>query len=170
VNWGVKQEHSFYEKWEDGNQKKSYLYIDDCINALTIGIDQINSGLEIFNLGWDDQVDTNNIAQIIIDELGLHPEIKNSCESKDGRGWISDIKNMLLFKDILKKIGWRINYWSKDTVSLTVMNMIDHDYDIARPHRSAILIKSTTREKVHSNKILYFYIIIDIINHFTAYI
>ena len=46
-----KSEGKYLEILGDGNQKKSYLYIDDCINALTIGIDQINSGLEIFNLG-----------------------------------------------------------------------------------------------------------------------
>jgi len=34
---------------------------------------------------------------------------------------------MLLSTDKLKKIGWRINYSSKDTVALTVKNMI-HQY------------------------------------------
>jgi len=36
---------------------------------------------------------------------------------------------MLLSTDKLKKIGWKINYSSKDTVSLTVKNIIDHGYD-----------------------------------------
>lgn len=114
----------------DGNQNKSYLYIDDCINALTIGLHQFDSRLEIFNVGSDDQVDTNTIAQIIIDELGLNPKIKYLSESNDGRGWIGDVKNMLLSTDKLKQIGWRINYSSKDTVSRTVKNMIHHERDI----------------------------------------
>jgi UDP-glucose 4-epimerase len=112
----------------DGNQNKSYLYIDDCINALTIGLHQFDSGLEIFNVGSDDQVDTNTIAQIIIDELGFQPEITYSSQLKDGRGWIGDVKNMLLSTDKLKKIGWRINYSSKDTVSLTIKKIVDNDY------------------------------------------
>ena len=112
----------------DGKQKKSYLYIDDCINALMLGLNEFGSRLEIFNVGSDDQVDTNTIAQIIIDELGLHPEIKHSLDLKDGRGWIGDIKNMLLSTDKLKKIGWKINYSSKETVSVTVKNIIDGYY------------------------------------------
>jgi UDP-glucose 4-epimerase len=113
----------------NGKQKKSYLYIDDCIKALMLGLKEFRSRLEIFNVGSDDQVDTNTIAQIIIDELGLHPEISYSSDSKDGRGWIGDIQTMLLSTDKLKKIGWKINYSSKDTVSLTVKNIIDHGYD-----------------------------------------
>lgn len=114
----------------DGNQNKSYLYIDDCINALIFALNQFDSGLEIFNVGSDDQVDTNTIAKIIIDELGLSPKIKYSSESNDGRGWIGDVKNMLLSTDKLKKIGWKINYSSKDTVSLTVKNIIHHERDM----------------------------------------
>jgi len=112
----------------DGTQNKSYLHIDDCINALILGLNEFQSPLEIFNVGSDDQVDTNTIAQIIITELGLHPEIFHSSKSKDGRGWIGDIKNMLLSTDKLKKIGWKINYSSKDSVSLTVRNIIDNEY------------------------------------------
>ena len=124
----LKQSQGKYlEVLGDGNQKKSYLYIDDCINALAIGLHKFNSGLEIFNVGSDDQVDTNTIAQIIIDELGLDPEIIHLSEVKDGRGWVGDIKNMLLSTDKLKKTGWQINHSSKDTVSLTVKKIVERN-------------------------------------------
>ena len=111
----------------DGNQRKSYLYIDDCINALAVGLYQFNSGLEIFNVGSDDQVDTDTIAQIIITELGAHPQITYASGLKGGRGWIGDIKNMLLSTDKLKKTGWQINHSSKDTVSLTVKKIVERN-------------------------------------------
>ena len=110
----------------DGNQKKSYLYIDDCINALCIGLRKFSSGLEIFNVGSDDQIDTNTIAQIIIDELRLHPEISHSCESNNGRGWTGDVKYMLLSTERLKKIGWKNNHSSEEAVRLTAKNFINH--------------------------------------------
>ena len=112
----------------DGTQNKSYLYIEDCINALNFGLQHFKSGFEIFNVGSDDQVDTNTIARIIIDELRLQPEIRYSCESNDGRGWKGDIKNMLLSTKKLKNIGWRINYSSKETVLYTVRNIIGNDH------------------------------------------
>lgn len=111
----------------DGTQKKSYLYIDDCIEALVIGLGQFDSALEIFNVGSDDQIDTNSIARIIIAELGLQTELRYpSSQQNDGRGWVGDIKNMLLSTDRLKKIGWRINHSSEDSVALTIKKMIDY--------------------------------------------
>jgi UDP-glucose 4-epimerase len=109
----------------DGKQKKSYLYIDDCIDALMFGLNEYPSNLEIFNVGSDEQVDTNTIAQIIIDKLRVHPEITHAFDLRDGKGWIGDVKEMLLSTDKLKSIGWKINYSSKETVSLTVKKIID---------------------------------------------
>jgi len=113
----------------DGTQKKSYLYIDDCIDALVnFGLRRFTSRTEIFNVGSDDQIDTNSIAQIIIGELGLQTEIRYAAKQNDGRGWIGDIKNMLLSTDKLKKIGWKINYSSKESVYLTTRQIIDNNY------------------------------------------
>jgi UDP-glucose 4-epimerase len=111
----------------DGKQRKSYLYIDDCISALLLGLNEFGRRLEIFNVGSDDQIDTDTIAQIIITELGIHPEILHLFDTKDGRGWAGDIKDMLLSTDKLKKIGWKINHSSKETVFLTVKNIIQSD-------------------------------------------
>jgi UDP-glucose 4-epimerase len=122
----LKQSNGKYlEILGDGTQRKSYLYIDDCINALDdTGFKRFDSGTEIFNVGSDDQIDTNSIAQIIIAQLGLLTEIRYATEINDGRGWIGDVKNMLLSTEKLKKIGWRINHSSKDSVSLTIEKII----------------------------------------------
>lgn len=120
---------SYLEILGNGTQKKSYIYVDDCVNTLvTIGLRRFQSGLEIFNVGSDDQIDTNSIAQIIIAEMGLQTEIRYACQHNDGRGWIGDVKNMLLSTEKLKKIGWKINYCSKESVSLTAKKMIDNKY------------------------------------------
>jgi UDP-glucose 4-epimerase len=121
-------EDKYLEILGDGTQRKSYLYIDDCIDALVIGLDELGSGIEIFNVGSDDQVDTNTIARIILAELGSERKIKYTSDRTDGRGWVGDIKNMLLATDKIKKRGWIINYSSKDSVSLTVRNIIDNEY------------------------------------------
>jgi UDP-glucose 4-epimerase len=124
----LKQSHGKYlEILGDGKQKKSYLYIDDCINAIALGLNQLNSGLQIFNVGTDDQVDTNTIARIIISELGLNTQIKYTSDQKDGRGWVGDVKDMLLSTDRLKRLGWKNTHSSKDSVHVTVMKIGDND-------------------------------------------
>jgi len=122
-----KRDNKHLEILGDGTQKKSYLYIDDCIDALVLGLYELASSIKIFNVGSEDQIDTNTIARIILDELGLNREIKYVTKEKDGRGWLGDIKNMLLSTDKIKKIGWKINYSSKESVSLTVKKIIEQD-------------------------------------------
>ena len=122
-----KPDNKYLEVLGDGTQKKSYLYIDDCIDALVLGLNEIASGTKIFNVGSEDQVDTNTIARIILDELGLNREIKYVTKEKDGRGWLGDIKNMLLSTEKIKKIGWKINYSSKESVSRTVKKIVERE-------------------------------------------
>jgi UDP-glucose 4-epimerase len=113
----------------DGRQKKSYLYIDDCINALTdFGIRQSGSKLEILNVGSDDQIDINSIARIIISELGYQTELRYLSQYEGGRGWIGDIMDMLLSTEKLKKMGWKLAHSSKDSVYLTVMKIISSNH------------------------------------------
>ena len=124
----LKQSHGKYlEILGDGKQKKSYLYIDDCIDALVLGLGELISGIEVFNVGSDDQVDTNTIASIILNELGLEREIKYTMRQADGRGWLGDIRNMQLSTDKIKKIRWKINYSSRESVYLTVKKIIEQD-------------------------------------------
>jgi len=55
----------------------------------------------------------------------VNPEIIYSSEL-DGRGWIGDIKNMLLSTEKLKKTGWKIHYSSKDAIIHTVKSIIEN--------------------------------------------
>ena len=40
----------------DGTQRKSYLYVDDCINAMILGLHKANKQVEVFNVGSEDQI------------------------------------------------------------------------------------------------------------------
>jgi UDP-glucose 4-epimerase len=111
----------FLEILGDGTQNKSYLYIDDSIDALILGLRQFNSQFEIFNVGSEDQINVKSIAKIITDQAGLKDtEIRFLMKEKDGRGWRGDVKNMLLSTEKLKKHGWKIRHSSFESVFMTV--------------------------------------------------
>jgi UDP-glucose 4-epimerase len=110
----------------DGTQNKSYLYIDDSVDALIMGLQQFDSQFEIFNVGSDDQISVNSIAKIIIDQAGFKDtRIRFDIKEKDGRGWRGDIKNMLLSVDKLKEYGWKIRHSSSESVSITVREILE---------------------------------------------
>ena len=101
----------------DGTQTKSYLHINDCIKAMLTGLEKSHKRVEVFNVGSEDQVDVKTIAEIVIKEMGLkHVKLTFTGGVNGGRGWIGDVKNMLLSISKLKSSGWRPNLNSKQAI------------------------------------------------------
>jgi len=109
----------------DGAQSKSYLYVDDCVEALLLSLERSLGHFEIFNVGSEDQVDVLTIARIVAEEMGLaNVKFRLTGGVNGGRGWIGDVKNMLLDISKLKKVGWKPRYNSLEAVKLTVKSIL----------------------------------------------
>jgi len=107
----------------DGTQKKSYLYIDDCIDAMLFGSDRMKEKVEIYNIGSEDWTDVRTIADIVSSEMGLRPEYKFTG-GLDGRGWKGDVKFMRLDISKLKERGWNPRHTSNDAIRMTARWLI----------------------------------------------
>jgi len=105
----------------DGTQNKSYLYIDDCINAIKTAHSTLKDQVEIYNVGSEDQIPVTKIANIVAEEMGLH-NVKFRCTGgvDGGRGWKGDVKNMLLDTAKLKSEGWKPRHNSAEAIRQTV--------------------------------------------------
>ncbi len=109
----------------DGTQAKSYLYVDDCVEAILFGFMKSSHRVEAFNLGSEDQINVNSIAQIVVEEMGLKNVTFRYTGGVDGgRGWKGDVKHMLLAVDRLKTLGWRPKLNSVEAVTKTVKGML----------------------------------------------
>ena len=125
----------------DGKQNKSYLYIDDCINAL-IHVATIERTFEIFNAGSNDRINVLDIANIVINELSLDNVMLRFTGGIDGRGWKGDVKEMLLDSSKLEASGWKAKYNSREAVTLTARG-IDKQITKAEGYK----IKTINRQK-----------------------
>jgi UDP-glucose 4-epimerase len=93
----------------DGSQRKSYLYVQDCISAMLHVIGQgtalkAKHNVEIFNLGTPEYVQVNNSVGYICGALSLKPQLEYTGGA---RGWVGD--NPFIFLDT-KKVqgtGWK---------------------------------------------------------------
>ncbi|MHA1428498.1 MAG: NAD-dependent epimerase/dehydratase family protein [Candidatus Helarchaeota archaeon] len=101
----LKQNPKELEILGDGKQTKSYLYISDCINASFTATNYIKNGYDAFNIGSDAWTTVNEIARIIVDEMGLK-DVKFSYTGGQA-GWKGDVFKMLLSIEKIKKIGWQ---------------------------------------------------------------
>ena len=67
------------EVWGDGEQTRSFLYIDDCIKGT---MDVFNGNYtDVFNIGSEEQVSINNLVDII--ENIANYKVKKKCYEKD---------------------------------------------------------------------------------------
>jgi UDP-glucose 4-epimerase len=92
----------------DGTQRKSYLYVQDCIDAIMHVVrlreePGVKSGTSIYNLGTDEFVQVSDSIGFICEALDLKPELRFSG---GGRGWIGD--NPFIFLDTrrIRSTGW----------------------------------------------------------------
>jgi len=95
-------EGSEIEVWGDGQQTRSFLYIDECIEGV---IRLMRSDFEgPVNIGSEERVTVNELAQYAIDISGKNLTIKNIAGPTGVRGRNSDNKL------IQEKLGWSPNY------------------------------------------------------------
>jgi len=92
----------------DGRQTKSYLLVEECVEAFLVGLEKTSDRFEIFNVGSEDGVDVTTIARIVTESMGLKDvSLRYRMEVEGGRGWVGDVKVMLLDISKLKRLGWK---------------------------------------------------------------
>ena len=101
----------------NGKQKKSYLYIQDCLDAIEIAMSKSHEKVNIFNLGVNDYCEVNDSIGWICSELNVNPKLEYSGGD---RGWIGDNPFIFLKTDKISQLGWSPKYNIKEGVLKTV--------------------------------------------------
>jgi len=107
----------------DGTQAKSYLHVSDCVEAILRSVNS-SEGIAIYNVGSEDQVDVTAVARLVADSMNLAPRFKITGGVSGGRGWVGDVKNMLLDVTRLKSLGWKPRFSSAGAVELTANQLL----------------------------------------------
>lgn len=101
----------------DGNQTKSYLYVEDCIDAILFATEKSADKINIFNIGSPDNTTVKEIAKLIIEKKAPGAKIRYTGGKQ---GWKGDVPKFLLDITKIKKLGWRPKYNSKEAVSKAI--------------------------------------------------
>ena len=113
----------------DGNQKKSYLNIDDCISAIHRSINYFNDKINIINLGTDEYLTVKESIKVISDTLKCKPKLF----FKGGkRGWIGDNPFIFLDTKKIKKTGWKPKFTIRESIKITTKYLIDNKWILKR--------------------------------------
>jgi UDP-glucose 4-epimerase len=107
----------------DGHQRKSYLHVQDCIDAILTALDRADGKVNIFNLGTDEYCEVNDSIGWICEHLGLHPKLTYSGGE---RGWVGDSPFILLDCSRIRALGWRPR-WTIQQAVLTTIKYVSAD-------------------------------------------
>jgi UDP-glucose 4-epimerase len=108
---------NFLQVLGNGKQRKSYLYVQDCIDAILLAVDKAKGKVNIFNLGVDAYVEVNDSVCWICGELGVNPIIQYSGGD---RGWVGDNPFIYLDTTKIQSLGWNPTLDIKNGVIKTV--------------------------------------------------
>jgi UDP-glucose 4-epimerase len=87
----------------DGRQRKSYLYVQDCIDAMLLAAEKAKEKVNIFNLGTDEYCSVDDSIDWITEHMGLSP--RRSYTGGD-RGWVGDSPFIFLDCAKIRSLGW----------------------------------------------------------------
>lgn len=101
----------------DGHQKKSYLYVQDCLDAILTVTEKADDRVNIYNLGTDEYCEVRDSASWIAQKLNVTPEFEYAGGT---RGWIGDNPFIYLDTKKVRDLGWKPKYTIRQGVEKTV--------------------------------------------------
>ena len=103
---------------------KSYVHVSDCVQGMIVGAEAAREQVEVFNIGSRDWMTVKDIADIVTEEMGLTPEYRWTGGVMGGRGWIGDVRKMLLSVDKLTSAGWTPRMGSREAIRRAVQEIL----------------------------------------------
>ena len=121
----LKQNPSRLEVLGNGKQRKSYLYIQDCIDAILLALEKSNESVNVLNLGVDGYCELNDSIGWICEELEVSPKLEYSGGD---RGWIGDNPFIFLDTSKIRDLGWKPKLSIHDGVLKTIQYLKTNEW------------------------------------------
>jgi UDP-glucose 4-epimerase len=106
----------------DGQQSKSYVHVDDVVDALLLTHDRGWNGFDVFNVATEDYVTVRQIADLVVDRLGLSGVVYAFTGGR--RGWKGDVPVVRFDTTKLRGLGWSNQRTSVEALVDSIDSMI----------------------------------------------
>jgi UDP-glucose 4-epimerase len=116
------QDPSHLEILGDGQQSKSYIHVDDVLDALLLVHDRGWDGFDVFNVATADYVTVSQIADLVAARLGLTGIDYRFTGGR--RGWKGDVPVVRLDTTKLRGLGWSNRRTSLEALGDSIDSMI----------------------------------------------
>ena len=118
----------------DGTQRKSYLYIGDCIEAMlhviTLGTAKTaKHNVEFYNLGTEEFVQVNDSVRFISAALNVKPQLEYTGGNK---GWVGDNPFIFLETKKVRATGWKAKLTIEQGIARTLKWLQENQWVLQR--------------------------------------
>ncbi|MFQ3319628.1 MAG: UDP-glucose 4-epimerase [Natronomonas sp.] len=121
----LREDASELEILGDGRQEKSYMHIEECLDAMCHVVREADGAMNTYNLGTRTTTSVRTIADIVADEMGADPDY--SFTGGD-RGWVGDVPRMRLSIEKLAALGWEPDGSSDAAVRRATRELLDQAF------------------------------------------
>lgn len=108
----------------DGRQSKSYIHVDDVIDAVLLAHRRSTKSFDVFNVATGDYITVSEIAKLAVQVAGLSADEVQLQYTGGDRGWKGDVPVVRLNTDRIRSLGWRCKRNSRQALCLALNAMI----------------------------------------------
>jgi len=108
----------------DGKQVRSYIHIDDAVEATLLAWKKTTDAYAAYNVATVDWITVDEVADLVIEAMGLTNVKKTYRPVLHGVGWPGDVKKIALKIDMLKQLGFEPKVNSREAVRLTAKSLL----------------------------------------------
>lgn len=107
----------------DGQQSKSYIHVDDILEAIFLSIARSAEAFTFFNVATDDYLTVRAIADLALKVAGLQPASVALEFTGGDRGWKGDVPVVRFDCSKIKTLGWRCQRTSSQAMRDALQSM-----------------------------------------------
>jgi UDP-glucose 4-epimerase len=109
----------------NGKQRKSYLHVQDCIDAILLAMNGATEKVNIYNLGVDGYCEVNESIRWICQELSVRPTLEYAGGD---RGWVGDNPFIFLDTKRIRSLGWKPKFSIQEGVVQTIQYLRENEW------------------------------------------
>jgi UDP-glucose 4-epimerase len=108
----------------DGTQSKSYIYVDDVLEAMHHTAPYASTPFDVYNVATGDYITVAEIADLAVEAAGLSPGSVRYDYTGGDRGWKGDVPVVRFDLSKIHATGWKARNGSGEALKLAMRAMI----------------------------------------------
>jgi UDP-glucose 4-epimerase len=109
----------------DGRQSKSYIHVDDVVDAVLTAQRNASGAYEAFNVATGDSITVTEIADLAVETVGLDPARVRYEYTGGERGWRGDVPIVRLNTERIRALGWKNERSSREALQDSLRALLE---------------------------------------------